>query len=209
MNALGRHQRTACRTRFLLGFGEQRTSAPCRKRLGSRRGLLFQFFPRRLNEWYEAHSPPSARPISGSRPNLPRRVRSARSRAAGLLQMSPKARRTSAAALLQARAWYRAGMLGQSEALCVKILADEPNHVDAIYLLGAVQTRSGRWQEALANFDRVLTLKANFPEALANRGVVLGRLGALTKRQTASSRRWHLSPITQRRATTTARSSSS
>lgn len=93
--------------------------------------------------------------------------------------MSPKVRRTSAATLLQARVWYRAGMLGQSETLCVKMLADEPNHIDAIYLLGAVQTRSARWQEALANFDRVLALKANFPEALANRGVVLGRLGRL------------------------------
>ena len=70
-------------------------------------------------------------------------------------------------------------MLAQSEASCTKILAVEPDHIDAIYLLGVVQARSDRWQEALATFDRVLALKADFPEALANRGIVLGRLGRL------------------------------
>jgi tetratricopeptide (TPR) repeat protein len=70
-------------------------------------------------------------------------------------------------------------MLAQSEASCAKILAVEPDHIDAIYLLGVVQATSGRWREALGAFDRVLALKADFPEALANRGIVLGRLGRL------------------------------
>jgi tetratricopeptide (TPR) repeat protein len=92
------------------------------------------------------------------------------------LQTISNVRQTSAATLWQARAWYQAEMLAQSEALCTKILTVEPGHIDAIYLLGAVQNRSGRWQEALASFDRVLALKGDFPEALANRGVALGRL---------------------------------
>jgi hypothetical protein len=40
---------------------------------------------------------------------------------------------------------------------------------------------SGRWPEALANFDRVLALKADFPEALANRSVAPERLGRLVE----------------------------
>ena len=39
------------------------------------------------------------------------------------------------------RAWYQAGVLEQGEASCAKILAVEPNHIDAIYLLGALQSR--------------------------------------------------------------------
>jgi tetratricopeptide (TPR) repeat protein len=81
--------------------------------------------------------------------------------------------------LWRARASYQAGMLTESEALCTKILAAQPDHIDAIYLLGAVRARGGRWQDALAYFDRALALKPDFPEALANRGVVLGRLGRL------------------------------
>jgi tetratricopeptide (TPR) repeat protein len=95
------------------------------------------------------------------------------------LETPSKVRRTSAAALWQARARYQAGMLAQSEATCTKILAVEPDHIDTIYLLGVVRATRGHWQEALANFDRVLALKADFPEALANRGIVLGRLGRL------------------------------
>ena len=95
------------------------------------------------------------------------------------MQNLSKVRQSSAEALRQARACYQAGMLAQSEVVCTKILSLEPDHIDAIYLLAAVQARSDRWQEALANFDRVLALKADFPEALANRGVALGRLGRL------------------------------
>lgn len=72
---------------------------------------------------------------------------------------------------------YQAGKFAHSEAFCRQILAIEPNQIDAIYLLATVQARSGRWQEALENFDKALVIKADFPEALANRGVVLGRLG--------------------------------
>jgi hypothetical protein len=53
-------------------------------------------------------------------------------------------------------------MLAHSEASCSEILAVEPNQIDAIYLLAAVQARSSRWQEALANFDKALVLKADF-----------------------------------------------
>jgi tetratricopeptide (TPR) repeat protein len=95
------------------------------------------------------------------------------------LQNFSKVGQNSAEALQRARACYQAGMLAQSEVLCTKILSLEPDHIDAIYLLAAVQARGDRWQEALANFDRVLALKADFAEALANRGVVLGRLARL------------------------------
>jgi tetratricopeptide (TPR) repeat protein len=74
---------------------------------------------------------------------------------------------------------YQAGMFANSEAFCRQILSIEPDQIDAIYLLATVHARGGRWQEALANFDKALSIRADFPEALANRGVVLGRLGRL------------------------------
>jgi hypothetical protein len=73
-------------------------------------------------------------------------------------------------------------MLEQSEASRAKILAVEPNHIDAIYLFGALQAESGRLPEASANFDRVLALKADFPEGLATEA---WRWGVWSKQQTA------------------------
>jgi tetratricopeptide (TPR) repeat protein len=97
--------------------------------------------------------------------------------------------------LWQTRAWYQAGMLEQSEASCAKILAVEPNHIDAIYLLRALQSGTSRWPEALADFDRVLALRADFPEALANRSVAPERLveaaDSLDNLRASEHVRWH------------------
>lgn len=97
------------------------------------------------------------------------------------LQASPNVHQTVATTLWRARIAYQSGMLAHSEASCRQVLAIEPNQIDAIYLLAAVQAGGSRWQEALAHFDKALALKADFPEALANRGVVLGRLGRLVE----------------------------
>jgi hypothetical protein len=56
-----------------------------------------------------------------------------------------------AAMLWRARAWYQAGMLEQSDASRAKILAVEPNHIDAIYLpcKPEVAACRRRWQTSI------------------------------------------------------------
>jgi tetratricopeptide (TPR) repeat protein len=75
--------------------------------------------------------------------------------------------------LNQAVRSYQAGHLDEAEGVCRAILRVDANHVEALYLLGVVQSRLGRSKEALASYDRVLVIKPNYAQVLTNRGAAL------------------------------------
>jgi protein O-GlcNAc transferase len=75
--------------------------------------------------------------------------------------------------LNQAVRSYQVGHLDEAEGLCRAILRVDANHVEALYLLGVVQSRLGHSKEALASYDKTLALKPDYAEVLTNRGVAL------------------------------------
>ena len=66
----------------------------------------------------------------------------------------------------------RAGALVEAAALYRELLAREPDHVDALQMLGAVEHQLGRSDEALALLDRALALAPGNAGVLANRAAV-------------------------------------
>jgi protein O-GlcNAc transferase len=99
------------------------------------------------------------------------------SKSAGVLQDLSKLAHnitlTASDLLEQAVGSYRGGHLDEAEGLCRAILRVDANHVEALYLLGVVQSRLGRSKEAVASYDRALAIKPDYAEVLTNRGVAL------------------------------------
>jgi tetratricopeptide (TPR) repeat protein len=67
----------------------------------------------------------------------------------------------------------RAGNLANAELLCKAILLAQPDHQDALHLLGVVAHRQGRNKEALENIERALALGPESAELHVNCGMVL------------------------------------
>jgi len=68
---------------------------------------------------------------------------------------------------------HQAGRLAEAEALYRQILAVQPNHADALHLLGVVAHQAGKNDVAVGLIRQAITLKANFPEAHSNLGIAL------------------------------------
>ena len=79
-------------------------------------------------------------------------------------------------ALARAASSYQAGAVAEAESLCRQIVAADPNYFVAQFLLGAAQARLGKYDLALASYDRALALQADHAEALYNRGNTLKAL---------------------------------
>jgi tetratricopeptide (TPR) repeat protein len=75
--------------------------------------------------------------------------------------------------LQRAAAAQRTGNFAQAEWLCKEILLAQPDHRDALHLLGVIAHRQGRNQEALAHIERALRLGQVTAELHANCGTVL------------------------------------
>lgn len=83
--------------------------------------------------------------------------------------------------LQEAIAHHRAGRLSQAAAMYRQILAREPEHADALHLLGLVAHQSGNHEQALALIGDALRLR---PEAAAyhnDLGEALGALGRMAE----------------------------
>jgi Flp pilus assembly protein TadD len=85
---------------------------------------------------------------------------------------------TDAIAALQARDYTRA------EAGLRQVIAGNPNHVDALSLLGVVCNALQRYEHSAKYFERAASLEPN-PERLCNWGAALARLGRLNDAETA------------------------
>lgn len=83
---------------------------------------------------------------------------------------------------------HRAGRLGQAEPLYRQVLAQEPNHTDALNQLGYLLYQSGRYQEALELIGRAVDGDSSIAEYHNNLGLALAALD-LTDRAIAAYRK--------------------
>src|SRR6516164_1044108 len=81
-----------------------------------------------------------------------------------------------ASAFNRALEFHREGRLWQAEAMYRHILGAQPNHFDALHLLGVICYQRGAHAEAIRYIDAALKINPNFASAYNNRGNVLGEL---------------------------------
>ncbi len=68
---------------------------------------------------------------------------------------------------------HQAGNLPQAEQLYQQILQQQPDHVDAIHLLGAIAYQSGNRAQAIALYRQALNINPNLALVHSNLGIVL------------------------------------
>jgi len=88
-----------------------------------------------------------------------------------------QARKQAEVLLPAAVAAYRQGRHGEVQALCQQILADLPNHFDALNLLGTSQVNCRRFAEAVAMLTRAISVDSRSADAQSNLGTALSELG--------------------------------
>jgi len=84
---------------------------------------------------------------------------------------------TLAEALDLALQRHRAGRLAEAEALYRQILAVQPNHADALHLLGLIAHQTGRHELAVQWICKALAIEPNYPAAHGNIGEAYRALG--------------------------------
>jgi tetratricopeptide (TPR) repeat protein len=77
----------------------------------------------------------------------------------------------------KAIALHRAGNLGRAELVYRDVLSFNPQHVDALTLLGTLYAQRGDPQQGIKMMDEALAINPNHEEAHYNRGLALQRLG--------------------------------
>ena len=60
--------------------------------------------------------------------------------------------------------------LAEAEQLCQQIIDVKSDLFDALHLLAVIQSGLGKKDTALASYDRALTVRPDYAEALYNRG---------------------------------------
>lgn len=88
-------------------------------------------------------------------------------------------RASTQAALQTALAHHRAGRLPQAEAIYQQILQVEPQHADALHMLGLVAAQLGNAQVAINLFQRAIASKSSDPAFHFNLGLALQNTGNL------------------------------
>jgi tetratricopeptide (TPR) repeat protein len=68
---------------------------------------------------------------------------------------------------------HRAGRREEAETICQQVLGQQPNHPDALHLLGILQAQAGRLDTACELIGRATQLRPGFAQAWANLGCVL------------------------------------
>ena len=74
---------------------------------------------------------------------------------------------------------HQAGRLAEAEALYRQILAAQPNHAEALHLLGLIAKQAGRHDLAVEWIRKALEIKPDYPEACYNLGNALRGRGQL------------------------------
>jgi tetratricopeptide (TPR) repeat protein len=82
-------------------------------------------------------------------------------------------------ALSQALRLHQAGRLAEAEPIYREILRDDPDHVDALQLLGLILHHTGRTELAFDHLRAALRLKPDYAEVHNNLGNMLRERGAL------------------------------
>ena len=73
---------------------------------------------------------------------------------------------------------HQAGRLAEAEAIYRQILAAQPNHVDALHLLGVLLHQRGQ-REGVAMIRQAVALQPNHVQALSNLGTILKDVGEI------------------------------
>jgi protein O-GlcNAc transferase len=72
--------------------------------------------------------------------------------------------------LTAALAHHQAGRLNEAEQFYQEVLAAEPNHANALHLMGVIASKLQRYKEAVQYFERALHLNPDDPVAQYNLG---------------------------------------
>ena len=102
--------------------------------------------------------------------------------------MSPLASPTPEQIFTIALQHHRAGRTAPAEDLCRQLLADIPDHADALHLLGVIAHQRGRREQAVAWLNRAAAQRPDDPAVQLNQGAAL-----LANRQPAEA----LAPLTR------------
>lgn len=89
---------------------------------------------------------------------------------------------------------HRDGRTGEAEQICVDVLRAEPDHLEALYLLGAIYSMQGRWEAATACYARAVALAPELAVLQMNLGVTLMETGRTVEALAAFDRAVHLKP---------------
>src|ERR1700749_5313872 len=79
--------------------------------------------------------------------------------------------------LAQAVEYHQAGNLESAQAIYSKILAEAPDHFDALHLLGVLRHQQGHHDDARALITTAISVNPGSVDALCNLGIVLQDLG--------------------------------
>ena len=89
---------------------------------------------------------------------------------------------------------HQAGRLGEAEALYRRVLDVEPNHVDALHLMGLAAGQQGRYQAALELIGKAIRLGGEVPDFHNNLAEAYRALGRIDRAVAAYRRAIALAP---------------
>jgi tetratricopeptide (TPR) repeat protein len=89
---------------------------------------------------------------------------------------------------------HRSGRPAEARMICRQLLAQQPNHPDALHLLGILSAQAGELDAAVELIGRALQLRPDFPQAWGNLGCILVNQGKLDEAIAAYSRVVQLRP---------------
>jgi len=91
----------------------------------------------------------------------------------------PESVKNTSELLKQGLELHKLGQIDKAKAFYEQILKFEPNHFDAIQLLGAIATQTKQWQVALELFSKASQINPFNVNVFCNKGIVLKELGFL------------------------------
>jgi len=89
---------------------------------------------------------------------------------------------------------HRAGRLPEAKSCYLQVLAQQPNHAEALHLLGLLAQGEGKLDEALSLMRRANELRPNNPSFLSNMGNVLAAKGQFDEAVNCYQRAIQLKP---------------
>jgi tetratricopeptide (TPR) repeat protein len=119
-----------------------------------------------------------------------RRAAEAGGRASGAAASDPRVAGLFAAGL----AHHQAGRLAQAETLYRETLALQPDHADALHLLGVLASQIGRHDVAVDLIDRAIAIDRTSPRYHSNRGLALAGLQRFAEAMASYDRALALRP---------------